>query len=153
MTDNEVAARIRALLARETTLTLATVGIGGEPAAAALFYYADEELNLYWLSSRGSRHSVNLRLHPRAAVTVQPAAADWRAICGVQMEGLAGELAESEPVLTTYCARFGLGPELMPVVAASTVYVFRPDWVRYLDNARSFGWKAELRPGARSEGG
>ena len=55
--DNAELDRVRAFLAEHTTMTLATVGPSGEPQAAAVFYVADEQLNLFFLSSPTSRHS------------------------------------------------------------------------------------------------
>jgi uncharacterized protein len=138
--------RARHLLESETTLALATVGEDAAPAVAALYYWSDEGLRLYWLSSPESRHSRNLVHVPRVAVSVHAAASRWEEIRGVQMEGLAEVLAdgsEQSAVIPAYRAKFGLGAEMDGAIAASSVYVFRPSWVRYLDNAMGFGFKFE----------
>ncbi len=51
---------IAALLREETTLSLATSDANCEACVAPLFYIADKELSLYWLSSGNSLHSLNL---------------------------------------------------------------------------------------------
>jgi hypothetical protein len=125
--------RVRALVETETTLVLATTADDGSPNAAPLFYYPDAELNLYWLSSPESRHSRNLAARPRVAVTVFPPVTDWREIRGVQMEGTASSIAD-DAILADYRRSFGLGPELDAVIARSTMYVFRPEWWRFIDS-------------------
>jgi len=125
--------RVRELLEHETTLVLATTADDGSPIATPLFYYSDAELNLYWLSSAESRHSRNLAARPRVAVTVFAPVTDWREVRGVQMEGVAAETA-GDAILAEYRLRFRLGPELDAVIARSTMYVFRPEWWRFIDS-------------------
>jgi nitroimidazol reductase NimA-like FMN-containing flavoprotein (pyridoxamine 5'-phosphate oxidase superfamily) len=132
------------LVAAETTLVLATAGAGG-PAAAPLFYWP-EGLALYWLSSPESRHSRNLAGEPRAAVAVYASVRDWRDIRGVQMEGTASPVADSgerERVLAAYRKRFSLDAALDTVIARSVLFVFRPAWVRVVDNSKGFGYRME----------
>jgi uncharacterized protein YhbP (UPF0306 family) len=142
MKDSEARALVAELLHSQTTLVLATSG--DHPIATPLFFAADAELNLYWLSSDDSRHSRNLLAGPSCSVTVFAPVDDWRAIRGVQMEGEAGRVADREPALALYRRRFSLGPELDGTIAASGVYAFRPRWLRYLDNAFGFGFKHEM---------
>jgi len=125
--------RVRALIECESTLVLATAMDDGSPIATPLFYYPDAELNLYWLSSPESRHSRNLSVRRRVAVAVFAAVTDWREIRGVQMEGTASPVCD-DAILAAYRLRFGLGAELDAIIARSTVYVFRPEWWRYIDS-------------------
>ncbi len=53
----DLKSRLQAFLAQHNTMTLATVDAAGAPHAAAVFYAADDALNLYFLSSPNSRHS------------------------------------------------------------------------------------------------
>ena len=125
--------RVRALLERENTLVLATTADDGAPVATPLFYYPDEEGNLYWLSSPDSRHSRNLSVRARVAVAVFAPVTGWKEIRGVQMEGTAETVADAA-ILARYRQRFALGPELDVVIAHSTMYVFRADWWRFVDS-------------------
>jgi hypothetical protein len=138
---------IAVLLREQNTVSLATTGKDGEPCVAPLFYIADQELSLYWLSAESSLHSLNLLRSPRAAATVSRNAANWRAICGVQMHGTASLIADPlrrGPLIEAYCERFKLGRVLRLAVRRSTLYAFQPDFIRYIDNARGFGYKFEL---------
>jgi hypothetical protein len=141
---------IAALLAEETTLALATSGEEGEPAVAPLFYLADEELSLYWLSSESSAQSENLAGTPRAAVAVYRSTTNWRQIRGVQMRGMVSrvtELRQRRALIHAYCERFKLGTAFRLVIRRSVLYAFRPDWIRSIDNATGFGSRLELARG------
>jgi uncharacterized protein len=142
-------AALRAFLAAENTLALATISDSGEPVATPLFYICGEDLTLYWLSSPDSRHSRNLSARPRASATVFAHVSHWEDIRGAQMEGHAGAagIEAREAMLDKYRRRFELGPGLEGAIARSTLYVFRPEWVRYMDNSLGFGFREELRLG------
>jgi len=137
----------RELLESQSTMTLATVDDHGQPYATPLFYFPRPDLTLCWLSSAESRHSVNLRSRPRASVAVYASVNRWEKIRGVQMEGAVQEIldaVERRATLSAYRRRFRLGTVLSLAIAKATLYSFRPSWIRYLDNARGFGYKVEL---------
>jgi uncharacterized protein YhbP (UPF0306 family) len=139
---------VAALLGQETTLALASSGEEGLAAVTPLFYIADEELTLYWLSSESSRHSQNLRNEPRAAATVYRKVESWKQIRGVEMRGLVNKVTRPErrhALLVAYCERFKLGRILRLAIRQSALYEFQPDFIRYIDNAKGFGYKFELR--------
>jgi uncharacterized protein YhbP (UPF0306 family) len=138
---------IAALLREETTLSLATSGEGGAVCVAPLFYIVDEEFSLYWFSSKSSLHSLNLKRTPRAAATVYRNAESWREICGVQLRGAVSKVAEPErraTLVEAYCERFTLGRVFRLALHTSDLYSLRPEFFRYIDNARGFGYKFEL---------
>jgi len=139
--------RIAALLREETTLSLATTGQDGEVSVAPLFYIADGDLSLYWLSSEDSLHSQNLKSQPRVAATVYRNAMSWREIRGIQTRGSVGKVTDSELrrlLIAAYCERFKLGRILQLAARQSALYCFKPEFFRYIDNARGFGCKFEL---------
>lgn len=151
--------RLRVFLAAHNCMTLATVGPDGAPQAAALFYAADEGLNLYFLSSPNSQHSQNLARQPRVAATVHADGQAWQTIRGLQIEGAAHPvegLRELAHATKVYAGRFeflkGLlgaddasGPVVLRgPVASSRFYVLRPTWIRLIDNTQGFGQKEEL---------
>jgi uncharacterized protein YhbP (UPF0306 family) len=138
---------VAALLEAENTLTLATADESGLATAAPLFFIADDEFCVYWVSSRDSLHSENLQREPRAAVTIYRHAENWKEICGVQMRGKASTVTSSvrrKDLIYAYSERLHLGTIFRSSLARSTLYVFRPDYVRYIDNSRRFGFKFEL---------
>ena len=138
---------IAALLREETTLSLATSGEGGAACVAPLFYIVDEEFSLYWFSSESSLHSLNLKRTPRAAATVYRNAESWREICGVQLSGEVSRVTEPgrrASLVKAYCERFKLGRVFRLALHTSDLYSLRPEFFRYIDNARDFGYKFEL---------
>jgi uncharacterized protein YhbP (UPF0306 family) len=140
-------AMIAALLREESTLALATVDERGAPSIAPLFYLAGEELSLFWLSSANSQHSRNLERTHRAAATVYRHAEKWKDICGVQMRGSVTVVAEAgrrKALIKQYCERFQLSAMFRVAIGRSRLYEFRPDFFRYLDNSKRFGYSFEF---------
>ena len=153
--------RIARFLAAHTTMTLATVGPDGSPAAAAVFYAHDDALNLYFLSEERTQHGQNMLASPLVAATVQADGQDWRAIWGVQMRGTAslvaaGELAHAAAVYGRKYAfvaallagsggpgLLGLPSTLAGPLAKARFWVLRPSWLRLIDNTVRFGFKEE----------
>ncbi|NWF69347.1 MAG: pyridoxamine 5'-phosphate oxidase family protein [Chloroflexi bacterium] len=137
---------VRSFLEVTSTLALATVNADGSAQIAPLFFVADAALNLYWLSAPTSIHSVNLSARPAVAAAVYPEVWAWEQIRGVQIEGQAGAVNDSEAsaaALRLYRAKFTLPAALNAQIAASTVYKLTPRWLRWLDNGVRFGYKAQ----------
>jgi len=147
--------RIARFLAARTTMTLATVGSDGAPAAAAVFYAHDDALNLYFLSEERTQHGQNMLASPLVAATVQADGQDWRAIRGVQMRGTAslvaaGELAHAAAgygrkyaFVATLLAGSGGPGVLAGPLSKARFWVLRPSWLRLIDNTVRFGFKEE----------
>jgi uncharacterized protein len=138
---------IAGLLRAESTVALATVDEHGEPCVASLFYLVDGDMNLYWLSSAASMHSRNLGIDSTASAAIHRHTEHWKEICGVQMRGRVEVVSEAErrsTLLKVYCERFSLGSVLRMSIGRSTMYQFRPEWFRYIDNSKRFGYKFEV---------
>jgi uncharacterized protein len=134
------------ILREETTLALATAGPSGSPAVAPVFFVADDDGALCWLSARDSAHSVNVEATGRAAGAIWPRAASWEEIRGVQVEGDACRVddpVERGRLLALYLAKFPLPAELGPALAASALYALRPSWLRLVDNRVAFSHREE----------
>jgi uncharacterized protein YhbP (UPF0306 family) len=143
-------ATIRAFLATQSTLALATADAEGNPQVAPLFYWSDDDLNLYWLSAETSRHSLNLARHALVAATIYPSVWEWTAIRGLQIEGQASVVSDStrrDTILAAYKAKFSLPAAFDEQITVSSLYVLKPTWLRWLDNGVKFGYKAEYRLG------
>lgn len=139
--------QVAAFLKSQSTLSLASVSGDGTPQVTPLFYLADDQLRLYWLSSATCRHSRNLKRRPEAAVSVYSPTEEWQEIRGVQMQGTVAVVttrSERGGIVDAYCARFRLGPHFRSVIARSRLYRFQPVWIRYLDNSKRFGYKFEF---------
>jgi uncharacterized protein len=144
MTELDEVARF---LRSHSTLALATVSAEGAPRAAALFYLFQDDWRLYWFSSTASEHSRNLKRDRAAAVSVYRPTADWRKIRGVQMRGTATPVTGRtlrRLIIRAYVERFRLGTLFRFAMARSTLYCFQPEWLRYIDNSKRFGYKFEI---------
>ena len=147
--------RIATFLAEHTTVTLATVGPDGAPAAAAVFYAADDGLNLYFLSEERTQHGPNLLAHPRVAGTIQADGQDWRASaacnCAAAAPVSAGTNSRTRrrstgaSCLRRRAAGRRRGPGVLAgPLARARFWVLRPAWFRLIDNTVRFGFKEEL---------
>jgi hypothetical protein len=139
---------LREFLAGQSTLALGTAGLtDGRPQVTPLFFVSDERLNLYWISDPESRHSANLCDWNDAAVAIYAPTWDWAGIKGVQIEGDAqavNDETERQNALALYQAKFPfVNEKFAALIAQSVVYVLRPRWIRWMDNARHFGYKQE----------
>lgn len=138
---------VAALLREQSTLALSTTDEVGQACVAPLFYLVDEDLNLCWLSSATSLHSVNLIRVPTAAATVYRNVQIWKDICGVQMHGTVTVINDKKrrrEVIDAYCQRFQLGTLFRLPISRCALFAFRPEFIRYIDNSRRFGSKIEL---------
>lgn len=145
--NDEIFQIVRVFLETQSTMALATVNAEGQPETAPIFYVSDDRLNLYWLSATHVRHSVNLAANSRVSAAVYPAVWQWNDISGVQIEGTASLIRDErvrEQILLLYLRKFQLPPEFDAAIAASSMYVLRPSWIRWVDNSVKFGYKVEL---------
>jgi uncharacterized protein YhbP (UPF0306 family) len=139
--------RVVDFLETETTLALSTAAKDGAPCVAPLFYLPREGPRLFWFSSPGSQHSRNLRESPQAAGAVYAHTGDWTKIRGVQMRGAASPVSDPalrQAIAKEYTERFHLGTLFEAAISKSALYCFQPEWVRYIDNSRRFGYKFEM---------
>jgi uncharacterized protein YhbP (UPF0306 family) len=145
MTMNIKDAAISELL-QLATMTLATTGEAGAVHAAPVYFAAGEDLKLYFFSSADSQHSQDLKQYPQAAVAIYPEVSGWQAIHGLQLRGQVGIVLPGEEwqaVWAVYAAKFPFVKALKAIVASNELYAFTPQWLRLVDNRRSFGFKQE----------
>ncbi|WP_119068972.1 pyridoxamine 5'-phosphate oxidase family protein [Aggregatilinea lenta] len=147
---DDLRAALTEFMAGQSTLVLATTGEqDGRPQATPLFFAADEEFNLYWVSSPDSRHSTNIADWDVAEAAIFVQTWDWTGIKGVQLAGNAEAVADDEErarALSIYKAKFPfVNDRFEDVIEDSILYVLRPSWVRWLDNERHFGYRQEFR--------
>jgi uncharacterized protein YhbP (UPF0306 family) len=93
-----------------------------------------------------SRHCEWLARDPRVAATVQEDERDWRAIKGIQLEGVADEVpaADVARVRALYAAKFpfvgaGAAVEIARALDRVRWYRVEPARVCFVDNAAGFG--------------
>jgi uncharacterized protein YhbP (UPF0306 family) len=144
---NNQKSKIRNFLTQHSTLTLATVNVDGKPQSAPLFFACDDD-TLIFFSSPKSRHSLNIEVNGKAAVTVHNETWNWEEIAGVQMEGEAHLIplgAARDHAWEIYKKKFPFVVEFEAEVSRSELYRFTPKWIRLIDNSVSFGYREEIR--------
>jgi uncharacterized protein YhbP (UPF0306 family) len=159
MTD-EAVSRIRAYLEQRTTLSLATSGSSGV-WAASMFFASDEDLSLYFVSDSKTRHCQDLTSNPDVVVTINEDVKDWAAIEGLQITARAAVVDEKdrpavqELFLTKFPAVRALfdapksddEQEIADRLGGSRFYRIVPNWIRFIDNSRGFGFREEVSLG------
>lgn len=142
---------IKKYLPEAKVMQLATVD-GDQPWICTVHFAFDDELNLYWMSSRRSRHSREVAGSKRVAVAI-PIKFPERPVIGIQLEGEAEALQgeELEEGLNVYGDRFDMKEEakkgfLLAKDPEAALYQFTPrlfvlfDAVNFPDNPRQ-EWK------------
>jgi len=154
MDDTQFWAELDGFLGRWRTASLATVDDCGSPHGANVWYAHDVRLRLVFASSADSAHLRHIQARPRAAVTICAETADPLAICGIQMHGRCAVLgmqaaAAGEDGLPAawrlYFSKYPFAERepFRSVLAGQRLVRFAPDWVRWIDNRRGFGFRME----------
>lgn len=146
MSERRMRDAVGGCFARCSTLSLATVAADGSPHAANLYFAADDELNLYFVSDPASLHSRHLQARPDVAATVYEPVASWQEIRGVQLHGRAAPIHDEQwdAVWRLYVDRFPSVADMEPLVRKQRFYRITPTWLRWIDNTVRFGFKREL---------
>jgi uncharacterized protein YhbP (UPF0306 family) len=150
--DPNIRHEFKQFLASARTLSLATVDGRGRAHAANVWYATDPAGRLYFISNPAAAHCRHLARRPDVAATVYYPTERANLIHGVQLHGrcarVAG-IAETRRALTLFVAKF---PQVLLSSAAARLkterfYRLDPTWLRWIDNRRGFGFKAEWEPG------
>jgi uncharacterized protein YhbP (UPF0306 family) len=141
--QDDLRARVAGYLRAHHTMTVATTApAGGAPHAAHVFYVADDDLQLVFLSQTTSLHAQHIGKQAEVAVTVSEEYGDWRLIQGVQLWGTARLLTRTAEAkaLVHYFKRFPFARDLLrdPGTAARLrglgVYRVEPRRAGFTDN-------------------
>ena len=150
---------LKAFLQAESVLTLSVNDDQG-PWTAPVLYVADEDLNLYFLSSSSTRHIASLPEDGCIAASIySDYKGDWLGICGVQMEADISQVDEAHRAVAAarYFKRY---PEVKGLIdnpaneqekrigaAFGKSHFFRvtPTFLRFINNANGFSSRNEWR--------
>ena len=69
---------------------------GGQPWCCTVYFVPDEDLNLYWISVPGRRHSREIARHGKVAAAIPIRYTPGQPVVGVQVEGDAERVGDSE---------------------------------------------------------
>ena len=151
-----VSDEVREYIVTHDTLSLATT-YNGQVCSTPLFYQVDSDLRLYFISDATTRHIQNAINNPKAAVSIFEQNQSWQSIRGVQIEGNVSRVSDKKrkQIETLYCEKFTFLKNILEAVddedakrvkqrfQSSKFYAVTPDFVRFIDNSRGFGFKEE----------
>lgn len=122
------------------TMQLATV-MDGKPWISTVYFVADDELNLYWLSWPERRHSREIAENPQVAATV--VIKTDKPVIGVQLDGVADIVTDSTrvvEVMDRYVAKYDAGKEFVAKFAEGTnhhvLYALTPQHIQLFDEVQ-----------------
>lgn len=133
----------------------------GQPWSAPV-YYARQEFDLIFFSSRKSMHSQVLEVNPRAAVSIYGHYDRWRDIRGLQISGKVDSLGSTVllvggaktyfkryPFATDFFSKAGFVSDVISKRTRIMLYAFRSETIHYLDNSVEFGvrWRVDIQDG------
>ena len=142
--DDNLRAKILALLDRHRIMTIATLRADGWPQATTVGYVS-EGLTLYFLCGLESQKARNLARDNRCSLTIDHDTADLMAISGLSMAARAHAVedrAEAEKVLRMLPLKYPDAPPLeMKMPGPEEVRIFRvePAVISVLDYSKGFG--------------
>lgn len=128
-----------AFLLRYNVGVIATAGQEHQVHASTVYYVADKDMNIYFLTSPESRKFAALRAHPQVAFVVSTPQVPQT----LQIEGMAmdmtlehGAQEKKEELLQVLEANKEFYPPLSKLNPTSVAVVWvRPTWVRWADYA------------------
>lgn len=143
----DLLAHARALLDKNSYLTLGTVGADGRPWTTPVWFAAADEREYFWLSATDTRHSRNLAARPAVSLVIFDSTVPPFHGRAVYAAGEAGEVSgdDLDRALTVYPAPRGRdgvtgdSPYRLYRATASEVWVLcpgDPDGVCELHNER-----------------
>ena len=125
------------------TMQLATVS-DGKPWIATMYFVADDDLNVYWLSWPERRHSIELWANPSAEAAV--AVKTDPPVIGVQLEGKVELVADKnliQKVMTLYIEKYQQGHKFHDNFLTGTnkhaMYRLAPETVMLFDEVHYLG--------------
>lgn len=147
--DNHFKQRLDNFLSHHKVLTLSYLK-HNNPGACALWYAHDTDFNIYYLSSLSTRHGETLQEGGNVAITIQKDQQQWNEIRGIQSTGYT-KLVNSSDVdhgWKVYSNKFPFIKkqikEIHSALEPTKLWVYRPEWLRLIDNSIKFGYKEEI---------
>lgn len=119
-------------------MQLSTVNSGGSPWVCTVYFVADEQRNLYWLSYPTRRHSQEIADNNKVAAAIV-VKADLPVI-GIQVEGIAEKVTDAatvKKIMDRYIAKYDAGKTFYDRFVAGEnqhqLYVLKPQHTYLFD--------------------
>jgi uncharacterized protein YhbP (UPF0306 family) len=149
MEKSNILIELYKFLDSNTILTLATTR-KDKPYISNLFYVADNDLSLYFLSNKKTRHAQEFIANPNVAVSIyDPASAPGKFVAGIQIEGKVVvakglDLVRNFPKYLKLFPATKINLEMLKQVNSDTrLFKFTPD-KEYFTDKRIFEKREEI---------
>jgi len=142
---DDIKKKIMDYMAAHNFLRLGTVGPKGTPQVHTLGYVPDGAV-VYFATDRRTRKARNIEANPGVAYTVDEDYTDMLKIQGVQMEGTAQQLTDSDEIQRVtgmFQAKYS-GMKEMPPEFQMVIYKVTPRTAYFLDNTVAFGHRDQV---------
>lgn len=142
--DEDIRAKILALLDQHRIMTLATLRPDGWPQATTVGYVS-KGLTLYFLCAKDSQKAANLAGDDRVSLTIDHDTANLLEITGLSLAGRARRIDDRQEalgVLEMLPQKYPGHPELpfpMPAPEDVCIFAVTPTVISVLDYAKGFG--------------
>lgn len=141
--------RLLSVLHDHNTMTLSTVGVGRMPWSSILFYSADQDLSLVYISKRDALHSRQIDSCSSVSVSIYKDDQERSKALGLQIAGEAALIQAGEGL--DHAKELYLGQysfirkveELFITFKKMDFYKVTPHFVRLIENAKGMGHREE----------
>jgi len=121
-----------------------------EPWVSPVFYTVHSG-KLLFLSAPHTRHSQNIENNPIVSASVQDDYKNWEEIKGIQLQGKAVRLTDTEAAIAAYSKKFPVtGDDAPPQIARALEkigwYTVTVRLLYFIDNSKGLGHRVELDP-------
>ncbi len=91
-------ASAKQIISENIYMTIATASTDGKPWISPVFFAYDDSYNLYWVSSKDSKHSQIIRKNPQVAIVIFDSRAPEGQGDGVYFEAKVDELSDESEI-------------------------------------------------------
>ena len=121
-----------------------------DPWVSPVFYVVHNGM-LVFLSAPHTRHCQNIKHNPIVSASVQDDYKNWEEIKGIQLQGKAAQLIDTEAAIDAYSTKFPVtGPDAPPQIARALDkigwFAVTVEVLYFIDNSKGLGHRVELDP-------
>lgn len=114
-------------------------------------FYAVHSGCLVFLSAPHTQHCQNIKSNPVVSASVQNDYKNWEEIKGIQLQGKATQLTDTESAIAAYSRKFPVTGDSAPPQIAKALdkigwYAVTVDLLYFIDNSKGLGHRVQLDP-------
>lgn len=127
-------------LEKQKLLTISTLDEEGKPWLCNLYFGVDKDLNLFWVSSRKTKHSIHIEKNGSVAFTVSWFnESDIEDIISIQGTGVAKRVTNIKEIIggvNAFCTKFPawrewFDKEMLKNLVDDKLYMIKPTYMKF----------------------